>query len=436
MGRRFTLLVISMLLGALGWAQENLSLANCIEYALANHPEVRVAQLSMKDADWQIRENRSIAYPQLTLGINAQRYLIQPALPAEALGFGEPGQKIKFALKNNIAGSLGISQLMYNSSYIASIKGAKMYRDYINLQLNAVKEKVRNRVTDAYLPALVVTESIEVLDKNIENQERMFRETKATYAAGFIEQLDVDRVEYVLSTLRTERESLARQKEIVIDALKFAMGKSIGDEITLSDDIDRLLVMYGDIDPEASLDYMNRPEYVTLLKARELSQVQVEVYQKDWLPTLSFFGSYNPSFQGNEKLFWIPSSIIGLQLNMPIYDGGMSRAKEERAVIAAMKVDEQKKMLTQAYDTQVEAARKQYNNAKLKLTDLEHNLALAQRIHETSEAKFKQGVGSSFEVTQALMGYFQAQGMYIKARYDYLNSIIGLRQALGITSNE
>ncbi len=433
--RRILFLLVPVGFAFTASAQEPMSLSDCIEYALANHPDVHLAQLTMKDADWQIKENRADAYPHFNLGLNAQHYLQQPALPAEALGFeGIPeGTKLKFALQNNYSASISYDQLLFNSDYIVSLKAAKMYRDYAELQLETIKENVRDKVTDAYLPALVLSESISVLDENIANQEQLLAETKATYKAGFSEQLDVDRVDYVVSTLKTLRESQVRQRDMLLDNLKFTMNKPLTEVITLSDDIDQLLKDYDDIDPNEPLDYMNRPQYVELLKLRELSQVQVEIYQKDWLPKLSFFASYNPSFQGGHDLFWIPSAIMGFSLTMPIYDGGYSDAKEERAVVSSLKVDEQKTTLARALDLEIETARKQYVNTKLKMTDQQHNRDLAQRIHDTAQAKFKEGVGSSFEVTQAQASLLQAESSLIQSRYDYLKSIVDLRKALGKT---
>jgi outer membrane protein TolC len=296
--RRFFLLLVPFGFALHVAGQEAMSLEDCIAYALANHPDVHVAQLTMRDADARIKENRADAYPKFNLGAFADHYIQQPAIPADALGFeGVPeGTKVKFALQNNYHGSVSYDQLLFNSDYIVSLKAAKMYREYAALQLETVKEKVRDQVTDAYLPALVLSESIDVLDENILNQQQLLKESKATLNAGFLEQLDVDRVDYVVSTLTTLKESQVRQREILLDNLKFTMNKPLQDEISLTDDIDKLLADYDDISPEEQLDYMNRPQYVELLKLRELSQVQVEVYQKDWLPKLSFYASYNPSF--------------------------------------------------------------------------------------------------------------------------------------------
>ncbi|HZV68070.1 MAG TPA: TolC family protein [Saprospiraceae bacterium] len=433
MYRKLFLSIVPLALSFVLTAQKTMSLSDAIEYAMNNHPDVRIAKLNVKDAEWRIKENKATALPQLSLGVTYSFFLQQPGLPAEALGFegAEPGQKIKFQLRNNIAGKIEYNQLLFNNSYLVGLKAAKLYREYVELQLISAKEKVRNSITDAYLPALLISETVNVLDSNIQNQQKLFSDTKATYKAGFVEQLDVDRLDYLLSTLKTQRDNLVRQKETVINYLKFTLNIPVSEEIILADDLDALLENYVSINPDEALDYNNRPDYVTILKARELNQVQVDLYHKDWLPTVAFFASYNPSFQGNNKLFWIPSAVAGLAISMPIYDGGLSRAKQERAVIAAMQVDEQKNMLIRGLDLEIENARIEYSNAKQKVEDHERDLVLAQRIYDTTQIKFKAGVGSSYEVTQALAGLFQAQGALVNARFELLKAVVSINKALG-----
>jgi outer membrane protein TolC len=209
------------------------------------------------------------------------------------------------------------------------------------------------------------------------------------------------------------------------------MNMPVTDSITLQDDVDKLLARYGDINPEDQLNYMNRPDYRAVLKARELNELQTNAYHRGWWPVVSFFASYDPTYQGNETLYWIPSAIMGVQMSMPIYDGGYRRSKEERSIIQGMKVEENKRQLTQAYDLEIETARKDYFSTRQKMEDQVRNLDLAQRIFDASETKFKQGVGSSFEVTQAQYGLYQSQANLVNARFDYLKSLVAFKKALG-----
>jgi outer membrane protein TolC len=433
------ILRISFLIAGIGFtgalnAQKSMSLEDCIAYALERHPQIKLAQLEIRDADWQIKENTAVALPQLNIGVNYQYFLQQPELPAEALGFSaDPGTKFTFALRNNLTGTISVNQLLFNNSYLLGIKAAKEYRKYVDIKLEAAKTALRNSVTDAYVPALILSENIDILNKNLEVQQQLLHETREVYKAGFAEQLDVDRIEYASTTLETERDNLIRQREILVDLLQFAIHMPVREEIVLTDDVSRLLMQFADINPDESLAYENRPEYVAVLKARELSEIQVDLYAKNWLPSLSAFVQYQPSYQGNNKLFWIPSALAGIQLNIPLYDGGLARAKKERAMVTASEVILQKETLEQAYDLELETARKQIANARARVASEERNLSLAQRIYDTSQTKFQSGVGSSLEVTQALSGLYQSQGLLIQARYELLKARISVKRALGNT---
>src|SRR5689334_23744039 len=133
MYRKITLLFISFTLAFSLQAQKDMSLADCVAYALANHSDIRIAELNMKDAEWQIKENRAVAYPQLGLGLHMNHFLQQPSIPGEALGFEDPNNpdfKLTFALKNDIGASITFNQLLFDNKYLATIKAAKMYKDY------------------------------------------------------------------------------------------------------------------------------------------------------------------------------------------------------------------------------------------------------------------------------------------------------------------
>ena len=108
-----------------------------------------------------------------------------------------------------------------------------------------------------------------------------------------------------------------------------------------------------------------------------------------------------------------------------------SDALQERAEINTLKVDEQKETLTRALDLELSVARKQYANSKQKMEEQQTNLVLAKRIFEATQTKFKGGVGSSSDVTQAQTGLLQAESSLIQSRSEFLKSIVDLRKALG-----
>jgi len=476
------LLLLCMLLafGAILRAQSNqaMRLADCIQYALENHPDIKSAQLQLKDADWRVKENFATGLPQISAGVSYSGFLQRGGLPSSALSFGggggsidqnspfyqtldqalgnggvdalgqflgaafasDPDSKIFFNPVHSISGTLGVNQLIFNNSYLIAIRAAKYYRQYVDNQLAVARQTVRNRVIDAYLPALLISENLSILDKNIGNLEKLFSDTKAINKAGFAEQLDVDRLELSLSTLRSERGNLARQREIVVNVLKFNMGMLVANEISLSDDVPTLLAASGDVDLTSPINFMARPEYLLLLKGRDLSNIQVDLYRKPWMPTVAGFAQWQPGYQGGfgnkssdsfDKWYYIPSAVAGLSVSVPIWDGGGSKAKKERAIISAQTVEIQKQMLENAFSLELDGARKQYLNAQERVANQEKNLALAQRIYDTTQIKYKAGIGSSFEITQSESALYNAQQGLLQARFDLLTAKVAIKKALG-----
>lgn len=422
--------------GGMIFGQSPMSLPDCIQYAYDNSPQVKVAQLQIADADWQIRENTRTGYPQISASIGYQYFIQRPGIPASALGFpGAGDEKVAFNAYHSLSPGISWNQLLFSNSYLVGLKAARYYRALVQEQMATAKRELRNNVTDAFLPALLISENLTILDKNIGNLEKLLSETRATNQAGFAEQLDVDRLELSLSTLRAERDNLARQREVVVNALKFAMGMPVKQDVALTGNVQQLLTEYASADPDAEVNFSNRPEYTQLLKGRDLSAIQIELNSKTWMPTVAAFVQYQPGFQGgfgnDTKWFFIPTAIAGVSVNIPIWDGGTTRARRERAIIGVQTIDQQKQLLENAITLEVENARRQYLNATERVKSQEKNLDLAQRIYNTTQTKYKSGLGSSFELVSAEQQLYAAQQSLMQAQYDLLSARVAIKKALG-----
>lgn len=430
---------LCMLIGKVATGQTPKSLSDCIQYAYDNNPQMRLAKLQIADADWRIKENKATGLPQFSAGIDYLYYLQKPIflIPSyDSVAMKETRQKVSFFLSNSLTGQITYNQLLFNSSYLIGLKAAKYYREYVGDQMLVTQQTLRNQVIDAYLPALLLAENLLIIDKNIGNLDKLLSETRAITKAGFAEQLDVDRLDLSLTNLRNERNNLARQQEIVINVLKFAMGHPIGEPLTLSDNLNQLLAAYGDTDLSSAVNYQNRPEYIQLLKGQELNALQVEIYKKSWMPTLAGFLQYQAGLQGDNLFgadaFFIPQAVAGLSLKIPIWDGGGTKAKRERAVIAVEQVVEQKKILENAINLEVDNARKTYLNARERVSSQQKNLDLAQRIYDTTQTKYKAGIGSSFELVSTEQQLYSAQQALMQAQYDLLTAKVAVKKALGL----
>ncbi len=420
-------------------AQKAFSLEEAIEHALGQNTEVVNSRLAIKDAEHQIDERLSIGLPQVNGSLEFTHY---PQVPKQALpeafsvAFGLPpgeAQEVSFLLKNNFTAGISANSLLFDGTYLTGVKAARLLRDYTQLELSSTQEKVRNDVMDAYLPSLLITESLKTLDKNIKNLEQILFETQEIYKAGFAEQLDVDRLVLSLANLKTEKANLEQQKKITIDVLKFTMNYPLQQELVLNDDIESLLSEASDEELTGEINYLNRSEFKVAEVGLKLGELNIEQYERGYWPSVAAFAAYQYQYQGDDfrSGFWAPTFLVGARVNVPIFDGFSKRAKKDRASIELLQNTNRKKLLSNAIQLEVQNARNGYLLTKNRLASQEENLKLAERIYNTTKIKYKEGVGSSLEVSQAEQSLYQTQQNKIQAQFDLLKAKVALQQALG-----
>ncbi len=441
---RIWITIAIICIGSMGNAQNSraFTLEEAIAYGLNNSIEIRDAQIDVADADQRVIEAKSIGIPHLDFTSNYNYYFKLPVtiLPDEfgidpTTGQVNPNfnNEVQFGTNNTFKMGLEFSTLLFDGSYFTGLEAAKYYTNQARLSLDSKRDEVRNNIREAYLPALIIEENGKILDKNIENLKRLFYETQELYKAGFVEQLDVDRLELSLANLDAEKENLSHQKELVLNYLKFTMGYPMEQKIDVSDNLERLLTIPSDDDLDGRIDYAQRSEYKVVQSAIKLNELNVQRYKDGYLPQLIAYGAYDWNWQGNKFKdgSWFDTGVVGLQLNVPIFDGFDKKAKVQRAQLQLEMVKNRRTRLENAIALQVQNARTNYLNAQQRLADRKKNLELADKIYKTSQIKYKEGVGSSLEITTAEQGLFQAQANYTNARYDVLVAKVELDKALG-----
>ena len=416
------------------------TLQDAVNYAYDNANSIRNARVDILDAEQNIREQLSTGLPQISAALDYTRYLKVPVLPLpEAFAALNPDPNapapdgIAFQRKNNFVGGLNVSGMLFDGSFFVGLRAARASRDYFNLQLEEAQRQVRNQVTQSYFPVLLTTTNLEIVERNIQNLEKLLGETRAQYEAGFVEQLDVDRLILSLNNLRATRNDLAQQQENALRALKFNLNYPEDRDLRVSEDLEQL-----EIDVEAAaltsdIPYQQRSEVRLLDQTLSLQDLNIDLQRAAYLPRLSAVASAQYQYQGDNFSdgFWAPTALVGLSASIPIYDFGGRASRLERARLDKEKVVNQRDDLIRGISLEVRNARGTFNAARSRLETTRENQELAQRIYDTTQIKYREGVGSSIEVVQAEQQLYEAQANYLNALYDTLVAKEDLYIALG-----
>jgi outer membrane protein TolC len=430
-----------------GISQETFSLQEAINYGLENRNEIDLYNLDLRKAELDIKEYYAIGLPKVSATSEYQHFIEIPTSFVPAEFFGGPAgtfAELQFGLKNTLTAGLGFNTLIFDGSFFTGIQAQKLYRKLTKKSVNQTNYEIIQGVTESYIGVLASSDNIAILQKNIDNLENALKETRALYENGFIEKLDVDRLELSYDNLVSQKQSLERIQLLTKNVLKFQMNypleKEINLSLTLDDIVDKIIVEEVVLDEKT--DYSKRPEYATISIGQELNEINYKATKKQRYPTLVGYGNYqyqlqrNNLFESDEPGFF-PVSVVGLQLNVPIYSGGSVAIKEQQVKLDIERTEIQKATFEKGVDLQINNAYQQYLNAKQNVFSSKRRQSLAEDIYNVTKIKYKEGVGSSLEINTAERELYTTQQQYIQALLDLVNSRIALDIATGeITQNK
>lgn len=434
------ILLLFLTISVLTFGQSrSFTLEEAIAYALENHSEIRKGQINILDAQQQIYQNRAIGLPTLDANFNYTRNLSLPVslVPAQFIdpnAMDDEFAELKFGTKNNMLGSLELNTLLFDASYLVALRASRKFKEFTEREFEQIQVNVMNGVIDAYLPNLIIEENIDILQKNIDNLQVLYRETSALYKEGFVEKLDVDRLELSISNLKAEMTNLQQQQKQIELVLKFQMGLEANVEIECGDDLEKLLTRYTNVTVKSDQSYLNRSEYRVSELGINLGQLNVEAKKSAFLPNVRAFVNFQEIGQGDQlsSSIWSETSAAGLKINVPIFSGWGKKADLERAKLELEIQKVHQQQIIDAINLEVTNSQNAVNTALNNLAERSKNLDLANRIYETTQIKYREGVGSSIEINQAEQSLYQAQQNQLLAKYELLRARLDLKEALGI----
>lgn len=427
---------------------ESFSLSEAVAYAQSRSNSIRTAELEIARSKAEVQEYQSIGIPKLNAGVDYNYYIHLPTqlIPNDAFAFEIPGiplpepepgySETQFGTRNSLTFSLNLNTLVFDGSYFVGLKASRGLMEMTKRQADLTKYDIKHTIVKAYLQVLIAEENKNVLLRNIENVEKMRKETQAFLDNGMVEQLDVDRLDLSLSNLQVELELLARQTELAYNVLKFQMNYPLDGKVELTDKLDDVLALPDADDLDGAIAFDRRIETDILKQTINLNELNTKRFTMGYLPSLSAFAVHQQVLQ-RDDLFdasqpgFFPTTIVGLQLNVPIFDGLDKAAKIKKSKIDVEKFKLQLNDLERSITLQVTNARAIYNNATERLASQDKNLALAERILNTTRIKYREGVGSSLEMTQAEQELYRTQANRLNALYELVVAKADLDKALG-----
>lgn len=408
-----------------------LSLDDATAYAVEHNYQNQNSKIDIEIAKKQIWETTAIGLPQIEATGDYQNMIQIPSqiMPGE-FNMDNPGEPfpVQFGQQHSLSGTITATQLIFSGEYIVGLQASRIFLELSKQGYSKSTKTIKEMVTKSYYLTLVAEESKKILEETNRNFENLLKDIEESHRLGFVEDIDVDQLRLTKQNNDNTIISINNQIDLAQRLLKFQLGINFQDSLVLVDSLDGFVenldfeeILYKEFDLEKNIDYK-------LMKTQEgLAMLNLKREKSTHLPQLAAFFSHSQASYSNEFSNigndWYPSTIIGLQLKIPLFSSGSRRSKVQQKRMELDKTRNKKLELEQNLKLQVEQARTDFINAKNTYLNQKSSMELSKKINTKTEIKYKKGMASSNDlmITQnqylgALNNYYQALNRLLDAR--------------------
>jgi outer membrane protein len=419
------------------------SLQQCVDFAKQHSVAVQNAVLDQQAASYKVKETTGAYLPQVNGSFSIQHFAEIPTtvVPGDGpppFGGGPPGSYLHFSLATSDNATLGFSgtQLLFSGSLLVALKASKTYEELAQINVDRSQIETAAEVTKAYYSVLVNDQKKKLLDANLDRLKKLVDDTKALNANGFAEKIDVDRITVAYNNLQTEATNINRLLDLSIVLLKYQMGMDQSAKLSLTDKIENLNFV-AESPFSGKFDYTKRTEYQIANLNYTGQNLLMRSERMGYFPTVAIFGTMNTTASRSKPDYfkigtpWYPMAVIGLQVNIPIFDGLQRHYRVEQAHVGMLKAQNNLVFMQQTIDMQQSVARVNLQNTAASLQSQKDNMTLAENVFTDAQKKYAQGVGSNLEVINAETSFKEAQTNYFNALYDAVIAKVEYDKSIG-----
>ncbi len=408
------------------------------QYAMENSYVLENTSKDITIAQKRVWETISTGLPQVSGTANYNAFLNLPVslIPAEFVG-GEPGTYIpvKFGQDYSSDFGLSVSQQIFDGSWIVGVSSAELYVNLSKQAHEKTEVDIRDAVSRAYYMVLISLSYQTVMEENLANTTKLYEETKVYYQNGFREEQDVDQLKILLKTAENEVLRAERELSIAKTVLKYAMGYDLDMEITLNDELQIFILPLIQKENTLNFDFYNHIDYRLAMSNFEVSDKLFKLEKSSYLPKINAFYSYSKTAYSNSaNLFkedWYPSSLVGFQASIPIFNSGQKRSKVQQAELEREKAETQRQLTEVTLQKDYLTASAEMTTAIERFQNDQESRDLARSILDKTQIKFNEGMISSAELSQQETQYINSFQALVASTMALLEADLKLKKAVG-----
>ncbi len=422
-------------------AQKNvLTLEDAIKIALENSNQVKLAQLEILKSDEKLVEARSALIPRISASGSYSRYLKKPVLflPPDSPFGRMTGGVIEIGFDNSYLGAISLQMPLFSWNLYAGIRSALKGKSLAEQAYKSVTLKTIADVKKAFYGALLAMENYKITKMRVDLAQDNLKNVEKMYRQGIASEYDYISAQVQYQNLLPLLIQAENNLELAKNALKLVLGIDVKEDIEIEGEmkVDSLI----GVDYASSLKdlYEKNPDLKQAELQVELSREIVSLEVSGHLPSLFLTGNLQYQAQANDFNFnqyrWIRTTFIGLQIQIPIFNGFGTQARVDQAQASFQQAIERLNFTKQALENELKNTIYRIEQSGRRIESQKRAVELAELGYKIARKRFESGVGTQLEVSNAEVNLAQARLNYLQAIYDYLIAMSDLEKLTGKTN--
>ncbi len=443
-----------------------LSQGKAIEMAKANNEELKKAREDRETSRERVKEARGAFLPTLGISYNYSRYfditkmaLFDTAIPARASDGSLLGADFQtppsannpqgyyliphyYRVKLNNEHTLGLnaSQVLFTSGRVMNYyRAARAGRTASDYNYTRQERAVILQVQESYLNALLAGEARKIAELSLANTEKDHELVLQRQKSGLGSDFEVMDHAVELSNRRIEADNAGNGEKLAQNYLKLIIGIDPAEDIRLTDS-------YNEIFPELEYETLKGQMFdrePSLRALENLIRVKENLYRAqraDYFPLVAAFGSVG--YYGNSNAFFPAGEegsktlVAGVQVTIPIYEGGMKSARTNEAFREVTKSRLELSRVKKLLELDLENTYLAYLSSRKTLEGVREMVKLAEKAYGLSQLRFQNGLGSLTELRDAELSLTRARLLLSKTLKDANINLDKIQNYTAETSKE
>jgi outer membrane protein len=428
------LLMASTFSTSTAFAAQNL--LDIYQLALRNDPTLASARSGNIAAQEKTEQGKALYRPNVSFNSNAShtegnvKFIGAPPI------FGTGGN-----LSYETYGyGLNVSQPIFRKQNIVQYQQSKIQVSQADKQLILAQQDLILRSAQAYFDVLQAQDKIDLINAQKNAIARQLEQAKANFDAGNATVTDTNEAQARFDL--TTAQEIAANNELAVKnrALQSVIGQQpqvlASVHTTIKTEIPVLPSGEpADLDKWVEIAEQNNIGLSIQQQSLELANSEVDLQNAGHLPTLDAVGNFNNTRAGGSVNGFgsdAQTTTIGLQLQIPIYQGGAVSSKVREAVANKQKAQDDLEVARRKTDLDTQQAYLNLASNIAQVKAYEQALTSSQSQLDSTNLGYQVGIRTSVDVLNAQQQFYSAQRDLLQSRYSYLLSVLKLKSTSGL----